>query len=157
MKEYIQDRIFTEDSIIVSNRTKRTFDSEFNRFLKNDTLEVILDMDTKPQSNPLLRGAFSYKMLIYDYGFLGFLLLILWIAIISIKENKLNKDYLILMSVFLISIYQRPYIFNEYYLVVLFGGYANIRMINHRKNKSDVRSSNQLKIKGSSYSEEYRI
>lgn len=157
-KEYIQDRIFTENSIIVSNRTKRTFDSEFNKFLKSSSLEVIFGNGHEAsKSNPLLRGASSYKMLIYDYGFFGFILLILWLVITSMRLNKFNKDYLILLSVFLVSIYQRPYIFNEYYLVVLFGGYASIKMINYNNIKNDMRLYEQLNVDEASNIKEQHI
>jgi hypothetical protein len=131
INKYIQERIFVEDEIIMSNRANETFDYGFDSFINGDSRYVLFGHGDKMASkNPYISGSYHYKMLIYDYGILGFFLIIAWLIVASIKMNKFNKECLLMLLLFLISIYQRPYVLTFDYILLLFGGYANLKYSN---------------------------
>ena len=70
-------------------------------------------------------GASSYKNLIMQFGILGFgIYLILWLYA-ALKESKGNRECVVFLLVFLISIYQRPVtIVNSYGYMLVFGGFC---------------------------------
>jgi hypothetical protein len=105
------------------------FDTEYNNFIHSDIETVLFGNGNNAASrNPNMTGSSEYRMLIYDYGFIGFFGIISWL-ILSIyfmyrKKSRLQWNIIILLVVFIASMYQRPYIFNEAYVLILFGGSA---------------------------------
>lgn len=129
IKRYIQNRIFTDEGFIISNRTNDTFDYAFNSFLKDDTKYVLFGYGNGMAiNNRYIAGSYSYKMLIYDFGVIGFSFIVGWLIFASLRLNKGNRDCLLLLIVFLVSIYQRPYVITIPFIIVLFGGYANLKV-----------------------------
>jgi len=68
----------------------------------------------------------SYRSLIYDYGFVGFGLSVLWIvlyALFTAKKHKeeANQAYT-LAIIYLANMYQRPSLFYISYLIIFIGG-----------------------------------
>lgn len=75
-------------------------------------------------NNPNLTGGWSYDFLILDHGVLGFLNILLWLVSYVLYINRKHKNiYVYLLSIiFVLSIYQRPYVMNIQYLIILIGG-----------------------------------
>jgi hypothetical protein len=71
-------------------------------------------------------GTFSYQVLIYQYGVVGFgaVIAVLSSALIAVSRRK---DALLLLGFVLLSIYQRPNVLTLPYLVILLGGAAQLR------------------------------
>lgn len=154
--EYIntlQSRMTIVNGTLAGNsRSDEPFDIAFNIFLKgNDGNRLFGNGINAAQNNPAMFGSYTYKMLIYDYGFLGFTALILWFLLTILKLYKKNWNCLTLLFVFLISIYQRPYVFELYYIIVLFGGCATINLSQSNIiniNKKQVISKNAYFMEG---------
>lgn len=110
------------------NRTNVIFDKEYDEFLNSDLTSILFGNGKgKSTQNIALMNGSSYKMLIYDFGFIGFVGLLLWFIYASKKMAGFDKKCLMLLLVFLVSIYQRPYVFNIPYIFLLFGGFANLK------------------------------
>ena len=76
---------------------------------------------------PISRGVSTYKQLIFEYGIIGFGLLLLMFVVESWKRSLKNREALIFALLFLVSIYQRPLaIVGILGYVLLFGGIDNI-------------------------------
>lgn len=130
LNEIIERLEFIDGNIKGNNRTSISFDMEFNNFIRGDIFKVFWGYGSGASSNnPSMYGSSSYKILIYDYGIVGFIMLLGWILCASIKKTGLEKTSLTLMIVFVISIYQRPSVLSIQYLLLLFGGYANLKSI----------------------------
>lgn len=73
-------------------------------------------------------GTSSYKNLLIQYGVIGFgIYFILWL-IAMLSTAKKNRDCLILLLLFIVSLYQRPVpITSSYGYVLLIGGFLSIR------------------------------
>lgn len=86
-------------------------------------------------SNPSLAGSWTYKFLLFDHGIVGFLLIISWLVAYVYHINRRYKcaDVYILLFVFMLSIYQRPYVMNIQFLVILIGGALN-SIVNQKTN-----------------------
>lgn len=78
----------------------------------------------------------SYKMLIVNYGLLGLLCIFTPFFLTALRIAKKNWDAIALIFVFLVSMYQRPLVFNLAYFIVLFGGIYSIRQKNVLYNNS---------------------
>lgn len=66
-------------------------------------------------------GVDSYKVIIYQYGVLGFSLIYLLFFIIRIRDICYSRDALLLSLCLLLSIYQRPRIFIAVYFILYYG------------------------------------
>jgi len=82
--------------------------------------------------NPYMSGSSSYLDMIYNFGYIGFGLMIFTIVYLycDFRFIRLVKRWqeLILLILFIVSMYQRPGIYFPYYFIVLFGGQAYMRM-----------------------------
>ena len=72
-------------------------------------------------------GSSSYKMLILNYGLFGVICIFTPFLFTVLKIAKKNMDSLALVAIFLVSMYQRPQIFNLAYFIILFGGLYAIK------------------------------
>ena len=121
---YFQERIISRlslASLINNNRTSAEFDIIFSDFLQSDA--ILLGVGN---NSPVFMtvDASSYKVLIYAHGFIGFALIVGWFIYGGIIYAKKNRDALILLGFFVLSIYQRPWVISLYYILNLFGGIA---------------------------------
>lgn len=103
-----------------NNRTSELFDAEFLNFIKSS--DVFLG---KGATYGLDLGSSSYKNLVLQFGILGTgLFFVLWLFI-AFYCGQNNKYCIILLIVFIISLYQRPVaLTNSYGYVVLFGSFS---------------------------------
>lgn len=74
-----------------------------------------------------LMNVSSYKILIYDYGYIGFTLIIIFFVYGSYLYTRNFKDCLFSLM-FTISIYQRPYVLTFAYMVLFITGLTNFTL-----------------------------
>lgn len=119
---FLLQRLFPEDGGLFSdNRTTNDMEKSWKIFIDNtDKLWFgygpFLDV----------RGS-SYKVLVMKHGLLGMLLIFMPFLIACFKLSGKNRDCWIFVIVFIVSIYQRPQIFNLAYFVILIGGILHLR------------------------------
>jgi hypothetical protein len=127
-----QSRITFENGLLFGdNRTDELFELEFDHFMKSDLTIVLFGMgDGASFNNPSMNNSSSYKSTIYDLGIVGLTLEVLWLVWafwISRGKSELHKwEEIAIFVVFLLSIYQRPNIFDLGYFSILFCGIAYI-------------------------------
>ena len=121
----IQNRMDLSSSFIfIDNRTSDAYEDEFNSFLQGDKNELFFGRGSgAAESNYLMSSSWSYKNIIYDYGMIGFCLLIIFVVMCFVYGG-IGKSSACFFVVFLISIYQRPDIFNVEYISILICGIA---------------------------------
>lgn len=135
---YLQNRLnFSGDW---DNRTNAAFENEFSIFL-NSSLLLVGNGYMTASSNQYLAGNSSYKFLIYDYGIIGFILIIIFF--LAVLFSRFSKDErkasFIIIVCFIMSIYQRPYVFNSHYMLIFFSGLALSKIDATRKNRGVLR------------------
>ncbi len=108
----LKSRIDLTSGILVKdNRTSSNFDIKYQDLLAGNTYEKYMGFGYNAVAlDPEINASYSYKCLIYDYGILGFVLYIFVLVFTSICIG-FNKKSLPFLTVFLCSIYQRPYMF----------------------------------------------
>ncbi len=127
---------FVDGSLAGNNRETESFDYAFNEFIHGDPVKIIFGYGKDASSkNPLMSSSSTYKILIYDFGIIGFIMIIIWILYSNLKLVGFNKICMPLLVVFIISIYQRPFVFNIPYMFLLFGGYENLKSITNFNDK----------------------
>ncbi|MDE5855238.1 MAG: hypothetical protein K2H19_09295 [Ruminococcus sp.] len=109
---------FTKDGLAGDNRTKPYFDELYHTFMQSNDRWFGYG-----NNYPMGSGTLSYKTYVVEYGILGFgFWIFTWICS-GINVTRMNKDCLIFLSIFLISLYQRPRLIASIYgYVLLFGG-----------------------------------
>lgn len=113
----------TDEGLAGDNRVKPEFEILYNQvFNSND----VFFGKGATYGNDM--GTSSYKNLIIQFGVIGFgLYFILWLFAM-LSSAKKNRDCLILLLIFIISLYQRPVpITSSYGYVLLIGGCLSIR------------------------------
>ena len=114
--------ISAEKGLEGNNRSSELYDYEFSKLVQSNDIffGYGMDYDLVAYDN---HGTSSYKRYIVQMGIIGFgLFLALFIAGGYLQAQK-NKNALILLFLFVVSIYQRPHaLINLYGYIVLFGG-----------------------------------
>ena len=144
----LQERIIVENGTItiVNNRVSSKFDIGYSQFENANILTKLIGFGRgAATANEYINGSSSYKCSIYNYGYLGFSLMIITIifAYRNYMKNIFNQHWyeFCLLVIFMISIYQRPAIYYPYYFIILYGGAAFIssKTANlNQKRKEDV-------------------
>ena len=116
----------TDEGIAGDDRLKPEFEKLYNEVLNSNDLFF-----GKGATYGNDMGTSSYKNLIIQFGVIGFgLYFILWLFAM-LSSAKKNRDCLILLLIFIISLYQRPVpITSSYGYVLLIGGFLTIRYWN---------------------------
>lgn len=120
--ETVQELVFSRISItklLNNNRTSYQFDIIFDELLHSSKLFFGYGIGN---SVGRLVDAASYKIIIFNYGIIGFAFLITQIYFVSRKVWKTNTYTIILLLFFILSFYQRGWIFPLYHWVILAGG-----------------------------------
>lgn len=133
LNTFAQRFSITSQGLLGDNRTRTAFDMEYQQILKSSSVWF-----GKGATYTANSGVSSYKTFIAQFGVLGFgLFFILWMMATLKKAGK-NKNCLILLLIFLISLYQRPVtLINTYGYVMIFGGFAWI--INEEEKRLESR------------------
>ena len=123
----IQSRLQIADGELVGdNRTNSRFDKLFDE-IYDDPVAIIVGYGMGSigtiQRRFLIDGS-SYKCLIYDYGYLGVGVFIIWLYFLAHtqKGTKWSPNIVVLFVIYLLNIYQRPSMFYPSYLIIFIGG-----------------------------------
>jgi len=132
---FFQSRIQITSTRIqfANNRLTSNYMVGFSNFLNGNLLVKMFGFGKGAKNvNPYMSGSSSYLDMIYNFGYIGFGLMIFTIVYLycDFRFIRLVKRWqeLILLILFIVSMYQRPGIYFPYYFIVLFGGQAYIRM-----------------------------
>jgi hypothetical protein len=121
LNKYFFDRIIiTSEGISGNNRAGDKFSEEYGYYL--DTGNIIFGEGQGRSYDSDVAGSSSYKMLIWDYGFIWFIFSIGWIILAMLLTVPVKNRNFIGCLLFLLSIYQRPHVFNIAYIIILLGG-----------------------------------
>lgn len=126
--EYFQNQIirrFTLQTIITdNNRVSDAFESIYKPFLSSS--EVWFGVGN---GNTIIKtvDAAGYQIIVYTFGIVGFALICLWVCFMGITFSKKNKNALLMFAFFMLSFYQRGWIFPFYHILILCGGISFIK------------------------------
>ena len=108
----------------------------YDQFIRGDMSTILLGYgkDTRVvegTNRSIWQKVTSYKEYIFYYGMIGFALLVSWLMLSVYCKYRAAKGntrwaIMVLLVVFLCSIYQRPEVARFYYLCLLFGGASNL-------------------------------
>lgn len=128
----LQSRLLITDAGLVGdNRTNEQFDDLINEFNENSNIYTLIfgygDGAIADVQNKKNIDGSSYKSFIYNYGYLGFVSIIIWLIIFGVlktknlesKEQK-ARIWSILLA-YILNIYQRPTSFYLGYMLILIG------------------------------------
>ena len=121
--QLIQERLRISDNRLSGdNRTTKSFDIEYESFLHEDMTTVLRGngLDAHMQNSRMV-GSSSYKILIYNYGIIGSVLLLLLLYLI-VNSSGFSKSNLAYWIIYLLSMYQRPGVFTVLYMGILVCG-----------------------------------
>lgn len=114
---------FSDGQFAGDNRSRDVVDVE---------LDYIMNSDRKlwgygqGYASSLESEASSYKLFLLNHGILGFVFVYGSLLLTTLTYAKGNRNILLYLLCFYVSIYQRPNIFNLTYFVVLLGGISYI-------------------------------
>lgn len=117
----------TESGIAGDNRTSEEFDIAFEN--------VMLERPLFGMGNGYMNqfnGTSSIKAFIIEYGIFGTLLIYGILLVSVVYKNTHNRDVIVYIITFFISLYQRPNIFMLQYEVLLFGAIPYLLEIQDR-------------------------
>lgn len=114
---FIYNRMEIEDGELAGdNRTDDVFENEYSAFLQSDDLLVGRGYGEAAKK---AYDTSSYKMLIYDYGLIWFIVFVFfWFGVYFINLKSL-KGKIILLSILFFMIYQRPGIMSPFLFFIL--------------------------------------
>lgn len=125
----LQERIdVTSRFLIVDNRTTELFDIEFQKFISDGGYPLLMGHGGTGAyaENPRMSGSCSYKCILYDFGIVGTSIL-LSMFILVIKQLGINKESIPFLLVFVISLYQRPYVYDIFFITLLVSALSFLR------------------------------
>lgn len=137
---------------VVNNRETSKFEIGYREF-ENASLKTKLFGFGRgaASQNKYINGSSSYKMTIYDYGYIGFGLMILLILYfykgISIRNWRKYWTQTVLLLLFLVSIYQRPAVFYAFYFIILYGGRAFLQEEKTARNHAILTKNKKYNLK----------
>ena len=118
----------------------------YDQFLKSDLKTRLFGYGRDPRVIPgteisIWQTVHSYKEFVFGFGFLGLILMIASIVFAYwakfCKVPKASRwQIFVLVLIFMISIYQRYMIINFHYYCVLFGGAANLALMEYEKQEA---------------------
>lgn len=121
------NRLFRGDD----NRTTRKFDIMFEEFIKTSRLWF------GNGSGIQTVGVSSIKLYIMQYGIVGTVFYLLYILRMGLFFSNRNKKSIVFLTIFLLSMYQRPDVISPGYFIILIGG---IHAINYGNNVKEYTS-----------------
>ena len=134
----LQSRIsITETGLSGDNRTNNQFDLLMDDFSENSNIYTLMfgrgdGAIAEVQSDNNIDGS-SYKCFIYNYGYLGFSSIIIWLVLFGVFKTKQMKSkeakaqtWSIILA-YILNIYQRPTSFYLGYMLILIGAIEIIR------------------------------
>ena len=129
----------------VNNRVDECFEQHYDEFLSSTNIYF---GNGYKASISLKCNTSSYKTIIYDYGTIGFLMIVLFYITIFISKISTKSDVINcipFLIIFFATAYQRPAFDTFWFFAIFIGGINSI--INFKSNISD--SVNSPKINSS--------
>lgn len=114
-------RISDTGSISGDNRVTDSFNHAFNDFLKSSKAWVGKGGGAHTEFNHERGGVSSWKTIIYNYGWIGFILYLLIFFSVFLENMNFSRFAFIFLFIFLINMYHRTIIHNAYFLIFLYG------------------------------------
>ena len=133
----IQSRLdFSSLLLFRNNRTSDLFNQAFSQFLKDGGYPLWFGYGEGAYSlNAQMTGASSYKCLFYDFGIIGVIIYVLVLIMVG-RKFRFNKETIPFFCIFVLSIYQRPYIMNIQFLSLLICGMSFCHCFNNIEKRS---------------------
>ncbi|MCI8514242.1 MAG: hypothetical protein HFI93_06380 [Lachnospiraceae bacterium] len=127
MFKLIQQRItITAAGLAGENRTTDVFDEVYDQFQHGEDLSVLLFGNGIGAADGRAFGAMTYKMIIYDYGYIGFALFVFWIlcyAMYAYRRSRSSAGMIGTLTILVFAnIYQRAGLFYFHYMMIFVGG-----------------------------------
>jgi hypothetical protein len=119
----------------VDNRIDDCFERHYDEFLNSSN--IFIGNGYKASISTMCNVS-SYKTIIYDYGIIGFLILVLLYTIILLSKIRTKSDFMNcvpLLIVFLATSYQRPAFDTFWFFAIFLGGI--ISLVNSKSNVRD--------------------
>ena len=130
INEHIISRLdFYQNQNLLDIRTSDSFDLWFDNFIKSPDYFFGLGGKTSQESFNI--GGSSYKDLIVNYGIILFLIFSLSVVFYSIIRIKNYEGVAIYLLIFILIIYQRPYVTSFFYMFLLL---IPAKYINNKQN-----------------------
>ncbi len=157
--QFQQRLIFTSNGFSGNNRTNSEFNALMNEFYQSDLFSILFGKGNgaigEIQMAMNIDGS-SYKCMIYNYGFIGFGLSILWLVIYAthfmMRRNADRIQILSILAVYLANMYQRPSVFYMGYMLIFFGGILQAVQKKSELNQLIIKKRRRLfRVKNSSF------
>lgn len=125
---YLAKRFETSssDGVIADNRVSDCFKAEYEKFASSDSEVQLLGEGNNAHLSTMCDVS-SYKMYIYDYGYIGILVIAIALIIqytypLLVTGNifRYIKSFLFFVFCFFISYYQRPVLFNLAFCLIFY-------------------------------------
>lgn len=149
----------TSEGLSGNNRTNDDFDGLMKEFYNSDRYSLLFgrgpDAIGTIQNKSNIDGS-SYKSLIYNYGYIGYGLSIIWLFLCAFyfmrKRGADRVQILAVLAVYLANMYQRPTVFYMGYMLIMMGGMI---MASHGKKEMNQefdmkRRRSRYRVEGSS-------
>ena len=123
--EYFQTQVirrFNLEAIVINNnRISDAFEYIYNEFIVSKNFWFGMG-----SGNAVIGtvDAAGYQIIIYCFGIIGFLLVVAWLLYTGIAFCERKKKAIYLFVFFILSFYQRGWIFPFYHILILYGGIA---------------------------------
>lgn len=120
VRERIIDRLEIKDGILAGdNRTTEEVDAAFANFTMSDNVWT----GNAGRVDESGVGSASWKAAIMDYGIIGNALIALFFWLLArSKPIRFSRQTVIFSILFVVSVYQRPHIFDPSYILLFIGG-----------------------------------
>ena len=117
------DRMTVSDGKLKGdNRSSSYLDYRFNEMLKGGVGNMLFGMGSEAtHSDSLIEADASWKKLVYESGFLGLGMIVIFLITATFFTNR-KINGIIFFIILFISMYQRPGVFNLSILIVFIGG-----------------------------------
>ncbi|MEE7568473.1 hypothetical protein IV508_02595 [Citrobacter werkmanii] len=128
---FLKKRLDTDGTgmILKDNRVSDCFQSYYDNFTKSDDISLMLGNGNNAHLDTNCDVS-SYKMYVYDYGYLGFFILVI-LQVLQYVIPFFRSDFIrftkfsfVFLCLFSLSYYQRPVFFNLAFSMVLFYSYS---------------------------------
>lgn len=128
INKYIISRFdFSHGQNLLNLRTNESFNLWFDNFLK--TPNVFFGLGGKVSQEVFNVGGSSYKDIIVNYGIIFSFMFSLLVIFYSLKKIKDYKRTFFYLLIFILIIYQRPYITSFFYMFLLFAPIDHLKKI----------------------------
>ena len=128
-----QQRFFIAGNVLAgNNRTNIYYETIIDDFHNSGFWKVLFGNGAGSMSriqSRLLVDGYSYKNLLYDYGYVGFGIQIFWLFVFTFENFLMKKDIkkekyhiIALLIVYLANMYQRPSMMSFQFLLIFIGG-----------------------------------